>query len=163
MNSKIYLNNLENLGYTCLHMRRTSTENGGYIDHYLIQKHKFNLSVLIDNYPGDKGFDIYPQMKGNDINSDFDCFNCLVGSRFDSLSIVNFAYFTANFRSDFILQCWKDRPHLISHLEVKFLQFAEESGVITAGGFMRFFFELDRDNQIKLATWINENYKGVSR
>lgn len=77
-------------------------------------------------------------------------------------SIINFAYFTANFSNDFIIICWKDEPYLVDHLTNKFLSFANDSGCITCGGFIRFFFELDRENQIKLANWITDNYKGIS-
>lgn len=76
-------------------------------------------------------------------------------------SIINFAYFTANFTKDFIAQCWKDEPYLVDHLTAKFLSFSNEQNCFDCGSFIRFFFELDRDNQLKLANWINNNYKGI--
>jgi hypothetical protein len=73
-------------------------------------------------------------------------------------AIINFAYFTANFPHNFIEMCWKDDKHLIEHLNTKFLSRVKD-GYISIESFMRFFFDLDRENQSKLANWINENYK----
>jgi hypothetical protein len=72
-------------------------------------------------------------------------------------SIINFAYFTANFTPNFIAKCWADDEHLINHLETKFMSEAK-NGFMSIQGFMNFFFNLDRENQTKLVLWINENY-----
>lgn len=76
-------------------------------------------------------------------------------------AIINFAYFTANFTYGFIDQCWKDEPHLIDHLKTKFISKSQDGIAINCGDFIHFFFELDRGNQVKLANWIDENYKGI--
>ena len=73
-------------------------------------------------------------------------------------SIINFAYFTANFSSNFISECWKNDMLLINHLEAKLVSKVKD-GYISIESFMKFFFDLDRENQNKLANWINENYK----
>jgi hypothetical protein len=72
-------------------------------------------------------------------------------------SVLKFAYFTANFTPKFIEDCWKDNPHLIEHISSKFLSKANGS-FIDMGGFMKFFFDLDRENMIKLINWIDEHY-----
>lgn len=75
-------------------------------------------------------------------------------------SIINFVYFTTNFPPDFIGKVWGE-SYLTQHLSEKFLTHAE-NGMISAGGFIRWFQELDRGNQTKLTEWINENYRGIS-
>jgi len=77
-------------------------------------------------------------------------------------AMINFAYFTANFTHNFIAECWKDEPHLADHLSVKFTSKANDENCVDCGSFIRFFFELDRGNQVKLANWINDNYKGIT-
>jgi len=72
-------------------------------------------------------------------------------------AIINFCFFAANFPHDFIQQCWKDEPHLIEHLKEHFA--SKSDGVcIDSGAFLKFYFELSRNNQRKLAKWITENY-----
>lgn len=73
-------------------------------------------------------------------------------------AMINLAYFAANFDHEFIEKCWGDVPHLVQHLTDKFLSHAS-GRVINAGAFMKFFFELSRENQIKLCQWIDENYE----
>lgn len=72
-------------------------------------------------------------------------------------AIINFAYFTANFPRNFIEDCWEDEPYLIDHITSKF-RGQSEGQVVYSGGFIKFFLDLDRENQTKLANWINENY-----
>lgn len=74
-------------------------------------------------------------------------------------AIINFAYFTCNFPYDFIELCWKD-DNIINHLKNKLSGYAK-NGCISSKGFIKFFLELDRENQTKLAEWINNNYKGI--
>lgn len=73
-------------------------------------------------------------------------------------SIINFAYFTANFHHDFIEKCWNDNELLRKHLRSKFNSYDKETGFISVGDFMKFFFDLDRTNQERLVLWINDNY-----
>lgn len=72
-------------------------------------------------------------------------------------AVLNFAYFTANFKPKFVEKCWADDPHIIEHLNSKFLSKSNGS-FIDMGGFMRFFMDLDKKNQEKFIIWINENY-----
>ena len=73
-------------------------------------------------------------------------------------SIINFAYFTANFPSNFIKECWiEDGQIKIDHLTKKLVSY-KETGFISVGSFIKFFFDLDRTNQEKLVLWINEHY-----
>ena len=74
-------------------------------------------------------------------------------------AIINFAYFTYNFPYNFIELCWEN-DNIINHLKNKLSSYAQ-NGVISSKDFIRFFLELDRENQIKLAEWININYKGI--
>lgn len=74
-------------------------------------------------------------------------------------SVIKFVYFTANFKHDFIEQCWANDEYLIKHLNDKFADKAQ-NGVINSGAFLKFFFDLDNGNQIRLVRWINENYNG---
>lgn len=68
---------------------------------------------------------------------------------------INFAYFCLNFPHDFIEKCWIGNTHTINHLNDKFMTLYKTKGT----ALMPFFFsQLDRENQIKLSTWINENY-----
>ena len=76
-------------------------------------------------------------------------------------SIINFVYFTANFNYTFIDECWKDEPFLIDHLKGKFISKSGDGVCVNCGDFIHWFFELDRDNQLKLSNWINDNYKGI--
>jgi len=74
-------------------------------------------------------------------------------------SIVNFAYFTANFPPKFIESCWIGNQLLIDHLNGKLR--SSDGQYISVADFMKFFFELSRDHQIKLVNWIENNYNGV--
>jgi hypothetical protein len=78
--------------------------------------------------------------------------------RTNAESVVNFAYFTANFPPDFIKKCWADDDHLIDHISHKLR--SSDGSMISMGDFMRFFMELDKKNQIKLSNWIENNYYG---
>ncbi len=74
-------------------------------------------------------------------------------------AVLNFAYFTANFPSDFIEKAWNDEPHLAQHLHEKILGYAKDEGFISAGTFMKWFFDLDAENKEILINWIQNNYK----
>lgn len=71
-------------------------------------------------------------------------------------SIINFAYFTANFPHNFIKKCWGNGV-IADHIREK-LQAKREGGFISMGSFMKFFMELDTENKEKLTQWVNENY-----
>lgn len=70
-------------------------------------------------------------------------------------SIINWNYFCLNFSHNFIEKCWADEPDMIRHLEEKFLELYKRKGTAL---FPFFFSELSRENQEKLAKWVNENY-----
>lgn len=76
-------------------------------------------------------------------------------------AMINFAYFTANFPSDFIEKVWKDDERLIKHFNEKLKQFSG-SRMIDIGSFVRFFLDLNGDNQIKLTNWIENEYLASS-
>lgn len=73
---------------------------------------------------------------------------------------INLMYFFTNFPSNFIQKCWEDEPIIIDHLKTKFNSFCEQYG--SNVGIHKLFYELDRDNQLKLIDWINENYTSFS-
>ncbi|MDD4972510.1 MAG: hypothetical protein PHT07_24020 [Paludibacter sp.] len=78
-----------------------------------------------------------------------------------TLAVINFAYFTANFPPNFIEKCWEDQPeYMIKHIKAKL---KSSSGCIYIQDFIKFFFDLDRGNQVKLVEWIDKNYKGITR
>lgn len=72
-------------------------------------------------------------------------------------SIINFAYFTANFPHDFISKCWENNPSLGNHLKNKFV--SKNGQFISCGDFMSWFLNLDVGNQNKLLNWIDDNYR----
>ena len=72
-------------------------------------------------------------------------------------AVINFAYFTANFPSDFIEKCWGD-GWMKDHLREKF-ENTSENNFYSMGDFMRFFMDLDDENRKILIKWINKNYK----
>ncbi len=74
----------------------------------------------------------------------------------NAMSIVNFVYFTANFNSDFIELVWP-KP-LASHLRTKFSALSGNKRYISSGDFIHFFLNMDRNNQMLLARWIEQNY-----
>ena len=69
---------------------------------------------------------------------------------------INLMYFMANYPYDFINKCWNDEPWLMNHLIEKFNGYCKNETTLT--GFSRFFYNLDTENQVKLLTWIEENY-----
>lgn len=75
-------------------------------------------------------------------------------------SIINFCYFTGNFPHNFINQVWKDEKLLANHLNSKFDDFVkrENVGYASYNVFMKWFFDLDEDNKLKLINWIDQNY-----
>jgi hypothetical protein len=74
-------------------------------------------------------------------------------------AVQKFAYFTANFPADFIERCWDDNgPHMVQHMRSKLKATGDNGIFVTPGDFMRFFFCLSTDHQIKLILWIDKNY-----
>ena len=76
------------------------------------------------------------------------------------MNTLNFIYFTANFTHGFISLCWIDNPNLAAHLQMKLNSMAV-GHVVNSGAFLKWFFELSRNNQVKLIEWVNINYKGI--
>lgn len=75
------------------------------------------------------------------------------------LAVINFVYFTANFPGlEFIEEIW---PGLMAeHFKAKLLGISNRlnMGFISPESVIRFFFELDMENQMKLVQWVEENY-----
>ena len=72
-------------------------------------------------------------------------------------AIINFVYFCFNFPSDFINEAFKEKPkHLQEHLKSKFESYNRKD---TRSAVIRFFTELDTENQKILINWIDNNYK----
>ena len=71
-------------------------------------------------------------------------------------SIINFAYFTANFPHNFIEKCWEDK-HMAAHIRAK-LNNKAVNNFVDMGAFMKFFMDLDSENMQILLGWIEENY-----
>jgi hypothetical protein len=72
-------------------------------------------------------------------------------------STINFMYFITNYQYGFIHQVWQGT--LADHLQSKFLNLCERYGR-SDFALVSFFYELGRDNQIKLLDWVDENYVG---
>lgn len=71
----------------------------------------------------------------------------------------HFMYFTANFPLNFIEECWQNSPQwLRDHLKGKLESKADQENCITMGAFVKFFFDLDGENQRKLILYVIENY-----
>ena len=75
-----------------------------------------------------------------------------------TLAVINFCYFTANFPYTFIADVWKDEGYLLEHINQKMLKIIAGKNYISPGDIMKFFFELDHENQVKLVEWIEANY-----
>ena len=75
----------------------------------------------------------------------------------NELSMINFAYFTANFPCGFTREVWPDEG---MHFENKLLAIVhrEAKGYVTMQCFMEFFFSLSTHNKKKLCEWIEKNY-----
>jgi hypothetical protein len=69
-----------------------------------------------------------------------------------------FLYFIANFPRNFIEKCWEDDSLLREHLTEKFLGINKNETYVTLGNMLKFMFELNNGNQMKLFKWIDENY-----
>jgi hypothetical protein len=83
---------------------------------------------------------------------------CLNESELISVSaIINFAYFTANFPSDFIERCFE--VNLAKHLREKLTGYSDGGNFVSTGNFIKLFLNLSRGNQIILSKWIHNNYK----
>lgn len=66
-------------------------------------------------------------------------------------------YFALNFPHNFIEQVWGEETAIGKHLRSKFNGYYSETN--TYGVFVKFFVNLDGENQQILTDWI-ENYKG---
>lgn len=75
-------------------------------------------------------------------------------------AVINFNYFCFNYPSDFIMKVWSNDMLLQKHLTSKFVKCHDSSGA--RGAMLKFFTELDQDNQRMLVDWVNENYLGFS-
>jgi hypothetical protein len=75
-----------------------------------------------------------------------------------SLSMINLAYFSANFPDGFISDVWSGSE--ADHLEQKFSHhvFRSMKGYCDIGSFFTWFLELDATNQSVLCDWIELNY-----
>ncbi|MFH1118243.1 MAG: hypothetical protein V1775_00360 [Bacteroidota bacterium] len=78
----------------------------------------------------------------------------------EALSVINFAYFTANFPEykRFIHEIWPgaEGDHFIEkfdHISVRLYK-----GYMPVEGIIEFFFCLSLSNQVKLLEWIEQNY-----
>ena len=75
----------------------------------------------------------------------------------EALKAINkFYYFSMNYPSNFIKQVWADDPSLASHFEGKFELYYDRYG--SYGAINAFFGSLSQNNQIKLMTWVMENF-----
>lgn len=73
-------------------------------------------------------------------------------------AVINFNYFCFNYNSDFIRKVWVNDESMQKHLTDKFAEAYDSSG--PRGVMIKFFTELDQDNQRILVNWVNENYVG---
>ena len=69
--------------------------------------------------------------------------------------IMVYAY---NYRSNFIQEAFKDDPRLADHFQAKFN--ARWTPEKATEAFVTLFLDMSGDNRIKLAKWIDENFKG---
>jgi len=78
----------------------------------------------------------------------------------DTTGIINhFVYFTQSYPSNF-MDAFGDKDNGIrKHIENKFDKAYKEHG--TYGAMIKFWTDLDAENQKKFASWIKENYKGI--
>lgn len=79
----------------------------------------------------------------------------------DKVKLVrDFAYFTANFPYDFIEKVWNDNLIMAVHLRNKLngQSLRLKINYVSFEAFMRWFFDLDDENQRKLIVWISNNY-----
>ena len=72
------------------------------------------------------------------------------------ISTINWVYFCFNYDLNFIPKCWAGDQRMIDHLESKFLGYFNQYGSHSVMN--HFMLNLDSDNQIKLAEWVNQNY-----
>jgi len=72
------------------------------------------------------------------------------------IAINKWVYFTLNYPYDFIAKVWADTPHLINHLKGKFNAYYEDCGSYGVMG--KFYANLDKSNQVKLMTWVMDNF-----
>lgn len=73
---------------------------------------------------------------------------------------INFMYFISNYPHEFILKVWEGS--LGEHLNTKFIMYCnkyERSDL----ALLKWFYELDFENQTILLSWVNENYKAFKQ
>lgn len=70
-------------------------------------------------------------------------------------SVNHFVYFCLNYPSNFLDSF---NGHIKKHLEEKFQSAYDK--YTSYGAMIKFWTELDRENQMKLSKWVKENYKG---
>lgn len=77
-------------------------------------------------------------------------------------AIINFAYFLSNFPHTWFEDCFKDDP-VYNHLKETYLSIANDAmdndGFMGPKYMLRFFMQLSRDRQAKMAKWVTDNYK----
>lgn len=82
-------------------------------------------------------------------------------------AVINFVFFLANFPGSFneiISKIWANNPGLAQHFISKINGLnPDNSGSITPGTIIRFFFELSNHNQIIFLEWIEKNYHYSSK
>lgn len=72
-------------------------------------------------------------------------------------AVINFVYFCFNFPYDFIEKAFADEPeHFIAHIKTKLR--SRNNNYIDGHDMLKFFTDLDSENQLKLAKWIEKNY-----
>lgn len=72
-------------------------------------------------------------------------------------SITHFVYFCMNYPQKFF-EAWNNDQHTKNHLIEKFTNLYDKYG--SSAVMIRFFLELDKENQETLMYWIKEHYKG---
>lgn len=72
--------------------------------------------------------------------------------------IHKFVYFSQNYPNNWINTIWKDNRILADHLESKFNSLNKRYG--THAAVLRFYLELDNENEQIFDNWIINNYNG---
>ncbi len=71
-------------------------------------------------------------------------------------AMKNFAYFCANYPSDFIQKCFADDEHMRNHLQSKLDSIYDAQK--TPSEIIKFILQLSTINQNKILKWIEDNY-----
>ena len=72
--------------------------------------------------------------------------------------IHKFVYFSQNYPNDWINMIWKDKKIMADHLTSKFNSIHKRYGASAA--MVRFYLELDDENEKIFENWIINNYNG---